>query len=138
MKAPLFDDIITICQAIAEASSQEDEQAREQHYQALIRLCSTHDNSPRNHPLQWQALADFTLDGDQAIDIYKNALAYAEKMNLVNSQASIYLSMAMRFQEMDNLSEAKQHATLAFELSDQIDNEELIADIKAFYQQFEV
>ena len=129
MKAPLFDEIITICQAIAEASSKEDETAREQHYQALIRLCSSNDNSPRNHPLQWEALADFTLDGDQAIDIYKKGLACAEKMALDVSLASIYLSMAMRYQEMENLPEAKANAEQALGLIDKIDNEELITEI---------
>ena len=92
MKAPLFDEILAISQDIANASTAENDALRLEHCQKLQKLCATNQNSPNDHPLQWEALADFTEDGDQAIDIYQVGLAIAEKLNLASYKASIYLA----------------------------------------------
>ncbi len=70
MKAPLFNEILKISQDLADASAKDDEKSRTEHYQALIKLCANNEDSPKDHPLQWEALADFTNDSDQALDIY--------------------------------------------------------------------
>lgn len=132
MKAPLFDDILRISQAIADASASDKETARDASYQELIKLCANNDNSPRNHPLQWEALGDFTVDSEQAIDIYQKGLDIAKKLTLIDFSASIHLSMAQRFQEMEELDKAKASAELANALADKVVNEELKKDIEAF------
>lgn len=70
-ESPLFDEIISISQNIADASASNNDDARESSYKALIKLCANNENSPKDHPLQWEALADFTLDSEQSIDIYQ-------------------------------------------------------------------
>jgi len=132
MKAPLFDDILRICQSIADASSKEDEAAREKSYQELIKLCSSNDNSPRNHPLQWEALADFTNDAEQAIDIYTCGLTIAEKLELPDFIGSIHMSMGQRYQEMEDTAAAKASADKAAQMVETVTNEELKAEIVAF------
>ncbi|XQW86092.1 hypothetical protein ACOYR1_04965 [Thalassotalea piscium] len=134
MKAPLFDSIISISQNIADASANNNDDAREEHYKTLIKLCAKNENTPQDHPLQWEALADFTLDSEQSIDIYQKGLDCAKRLALVNANASILLSMAMRFQEMENIEKTKEYATMSFELLAQVTNDELKADIEEFFQ----
>ncbi len=132
MKAPLFSDILRISQNIADASNKDNEVARAEQYQSLIKLCAANENSPKDHPLQWEALADFTNDSEQAIDIYDKGLACAEKLQLVDYRASIYLAMAQRYEEMEELDKASEFAHHANALVEDVENEELITDIKQY------
>lgn len=132
MKAPLFDDILKISQDIATASGQDQDADREKAYKELIKLCAGNENSPKDHPLQWEALGDFTLDADQAIDIYQKGLACAEQLKLDNAKASILLAIGLRYVEME---EADNAATTKAQLAEQIElvtNDELKAEIIEF------
>lgn len=132
MKAPLYNDILEICQNIANASAKDDDDARESACADLQKLCATNQNSPKDHPLQWEALADFTDDGDQAMDIYQIGLAIAEKLTLETFIASIYLAMAQRQQEFEENTKALEYATMASKAAQNIDSEELKQEIQAF------
>jgi len=129
MKAPLFNDILALSQDIANASAEDNEQKREQACKKLQVLCATNQNSPKDHPLQWEALADFTEDGDQAIDIYEIGLAVADKLSLTTYTASIYLSMAQRYDEFDELEKALEFVIKANENAEGIESEELKTEI---------
>lgn len=129
MKAPLFDDILNISQQIADASGNENEAAREEAYKALIKLCAANDNSPKDHPLQWEALADFTLDADQAIDIYEKGILCADKLSLIDSKASMLLAMAIRFDEMEESEKSTETAAQLAETVESINNAELKAEV---------
>ncbi len=132
MKAPLYDEILDICQHIANASAQDDDNARSDACKKLQKLCATNQDSPKDHPLQWEALADFTEEGDLAMDIYEIALTTADKLKLPTFTASIYLAMAQRQQEFDEAEKTIEYAQKAEVASQNIDNEELQQEIKAF------
>jgi len=133
MKAPLYNEILEICQSMAEASSNEDEKAGELAHQALQKLCQTNQGTPKDHPLQWEALADFTHDGDQALDIYQLALDCAEKLNLTDSKASVLLAMAQRHDEFEETDKALSFATQAYNLMAEIKNEELKNEVDELF-----
>jgi len=132
MKAPLYDEILDICQQIANASAQEDDAARQQACGSLQKLCATNQNSPKDHPLQWEALGDFTEDGELAMDIYEIGLATAEKLQLTTFTASIYLAMAQRQQEFDVLEKSAIFAQKAKAASKNIESDELKQEINDF------
>ena len=134
MKAPLFSEILDICQAIAAASAKNDENSRHASYQQLIKLCAANENTPRDHPLQWEALADFTNDSEQAIEIYQKWLACAETLGFADYIASIYLSMAQRYEEMSMADKALMAVSQALELVDKVENQELVTDIRAYHK----
>jgi hypothetical protein len=129
MKAPLYNDILIICQEIADASSTDNDELRLAGCKKLQVLCATNQGSPKDHPLQWEALADFTEDGEQAMDIYEVALATAEKLALPTFTASAYLSMAQRQVEFEEKEQALIFANKANEAAQIIDSEELKAEI---------
>ena len=129
MKAPLYDDILAICQDIANASTEQNDELRLASCKKLQVLCATNQGSPKDHPLQWEALADFTEDGDQAMDIYEIALATADKLSLPTFTASAYLAMALRQVEFEEKEQALIFATKANEAAQSIDSEELKTEI---------
>lgn len=132
MKAPLYDEILTICQQIAHASSSENDEARKEACEKLQKLCATNQGTPKDHPLQWEALADFTEDGDLAMDIYDIALTTANKLSLPTFTASIYLAMAQRQHEFEDQDKAIEYANLAKAASVTIEDEELTQEINDF------
>tara|TARA_B110000114_G_scaffold46354_1_gene49106 strand:- start:835 stop:1266 length:432 start_codon:yes stop_codon:yes gene_type:complete len=137
MKAPLFDQILAISEKIADASAAQDDALRTEHCQNLQKLCATNQDSPNDHPLQWEALADFTEDGDQAIDIYQVGLHIAEKLKLAQYSASIYLAMAMRYQEFNEAEKTLEFAQKAHLLVNSIDNNEFKTEIIDFLNSLE-
>lgn len=132
MKAPLYNEILDICQQIANASAQDDDKNREDSCKSLQKLCATNQDTPKDHPLQWEALADFTEDGDLAMDIYQIGLASADKLKLPTFTASIYLAMAQRQQEFEETDKAIGYAKKAELASQSIDSEDLKQEIKTF------
>ncbi|WP_114325951.1 hypothetical protein [Candidatus Colwellia aromaticivorans] len=132
MKAPLYNEILNICQNIANASEKDDNDARNSACGELQKLCANNQNSPKDHPLQWEALADFTDDGDQAMDIYQIALSVAEKLKLETFIASVYLAMAQRQQEFEESSKALEYATMANSAAQNISSEELKQEVQEF------
>jgi hypothetical protein len=132
MKAPLYNEILDICQQIANASAEGNDEARNESCKNLQKLCATNQDSPKDHPLQWEALGDFTEDGDMAMDIYEIALASANKLGLATFTASIYLAMAQRQKEFEEMEKAIEYAKQAEVASESIDDEELKAEIQVF------
>jgi hypothetical protein len=132
MKAPLYNEILAICQNIANASEKNDDDTRQSACGDLQKLCASNQGSPKDHPLQWEALADFTDDGDQAMDIYQIALTLAEKLKLKTFIASVYLAMAQRQKEFEEISQALEYATLANTAAKEISSEELKQEIQEF------
>lgn len=132
MKAPLYNEILEICQQIATASAEDNDEARASACKDLQKLCATNQDSPKDHPLQWEALADFTEDGDLAMDIYDIALASAKNLALPTFTASIYLAMAQRQQEFEDADNAIEYAKKAEIASEDIDDKELKEEIKIF------
>jgi len=132
MKAPLYSEILDLCQSMAQASAADDEKAGETAHQALQKLCQTNQDTPKDHPLQWEALADFTHDGDQALDIYQLALNCAEKLKLSESKASVLLAMAQRYIEFEEADKALVFATQAKDLIPEISSDELKSEIEEF------
>jgi len=132
MKAPLFEDILKISQSIADASANNDEELRTHHYQQLIKLCATNENSPKDHPLQWEALGDFTNDSEQAVDIYEKGLICAQNLKLIDYTGSIYLTMAQRYEEMEEIEKASEFASKAQSLIAEISSDELKNDIELY------
>lgn len=135
MKAPLYADILAICQEIANASNTDNDELRLASCKKLQVLCATNQGSPKDHPLQWEALADFTEDGEQAMDIYEVALATAEKLALPVFTASAYLAMALRQVEFEEKEQALVFANKANDVAQSIESEELKTEITELLSQ---
>lgn len=113
MIASLYDVVHGLALDIANASATENEQAGSEAYDALKELCQNHEGSELDHPLQWEALGDFSENHEEALQAYQKGLICSSKLGLPEYSASIKFAMAESCFEQKNTSKAQQLATEA-------------------------
>lgn len=124
MIAPLYDTVHELALDIANASESENDQAGSDAYDILKELCLSQEGSDLDHPLQWEALGDFSESHEEAMQAYQKGLSCSSKLDLPEYSASIKFAMAESYFEKKNINKAKQLATEASaEASSTNDNE---------------
>ncbi len=91
----IYKAIYILAEELLEADRIGDQAAFDRLYGDLQAICTDNENSDKDHPEQWETLADFTEDLDQALVIYEKALAKAAAINSKDHLASIAFSMAV-------------------------------------------
>lgn len=128
----LYDQVHQLSLDIVNASLESDTRLEWEYYQQLKQLCEKHENTNHNHPLQWEALADFTVDHTQALALYEKALNIAERLNLTDYSVSIYLSLAQVHEHNGAIPIALEYATKAESLAKNITDIELKREVSDF------
>ncbi|WP_101757332.1 hypothetical protein [Oceanicoccus sp. KOV_DT_Chl] len=132
MVAPLYDVVHGLALDIANASAAENDQADSEAYDALKELCQSHEGSDLDHPLQWEALGDFSESHEEALQAYQQGLICSTKLALPEYSASIKFAMAESYLEQKNTSKAQQLATEANTEAARTNDNELKVAINEF------
>ncbi|MBO6198514.1 MULTISPECIES: Replicative DNA helicase [Psychrobacter] len=90
----IYKSIYVLAEKLLEADSKNDQKTFDALYAQLKELCIENEKSDKDHPEQWETLADFTEDLDEALVIYQKALDKAAAINSKDHLASIAFSMA--------------------------------------------
>ena len=90
----IYKSIYVLAEKLLEADSKNDQKTFDALYAQLKELCIENEKSDKDHPEQWETLADFTEDLDKALVIYQKALDKAAAINSKDHLASIAFSMA--------------------------------------------
>ncbi len=90
----IYKSIYVLAEKLLEADSKNDQKTFDALYAQLKDLCIENEKSDKDHPEQWETLADFTEDLDEALVIYQKALDKAAAINSKDHLASIAFSMA--------------------------------------------
>lgn len=128
----VYNDVLALSQSIVEASGVSDQKAHWSAYNALRELCLRLEGGEMDHPLQWEALADFTTGDEQAIPIYGKALELASLLQLPEYEASILLAMAERLRDMGEIIESRERVARAEQIAANLDDVELRREISEF------
>ena len=106
------------------AANSNDQDSFDQLFAELKAICVDNEDTNKDHPEQWETLADFTADLDEAVAGYEKALTKAKAINSKDHMSSIALSMALLHTDaaIDNLKNAKISAN-------KIEDKELKAEI---------
>ena len=104
MDSDIYDKARDLACSLVNASGAEDTKEYWRLYHELEELCTSNENSGRNHPFQWETLADFTTDDVASIRIYEKAFTLAKKLELEEYMSSVKLALAERYRGL-NLSE---------------------------------
>ena len=91
----IYKAIYTLAEDLLEADRIGDQVAFDKLYAELQALCIDNENTDKDHPEQWETLADFTADMDEALVKYEKALAKATAINSKDHMSSIAFSMAV-------------------------------------------
>ena len=90
----IYKSIYVLAEKLLEADSKNDQKTFGALHAQLKELCIENEKSDKDHPEQWETLADFTEDLDEALVIYQKALDKAAAINSKDHLASIAFSMA--------------------------------------------
>lgn len=130
MTALLHADIEKLTDQLLEAAESGDSEAFVKAYECLYQLCYEHEDDEKNHPLQWEILADFTEDSEQAICFYQKALGLADEIKLMPSLASSQFSLAQLYLQEDDKAQARSAAEIALDYAEQAGDQSLLRDIQ--------
>ncbi len=134
----IYKAIYTLAEELLEADRKGNQAAFDAFYAELKAICIDNENTDKDHPEQWETLADFTADLDEALVIYDKALAKATAINSKDHLSSIAFSMAVLQIEMDdteaaikNLQSAKISANKIEDKEFKVEIDELLAKLLA-------
>jgi tetratricopeptide (TPR) repeat protein len=132
MDSTIYSKVKDIAIDLANTSAIGDKRSHWEHYQKLLKICQENEKGIKDHPFQWESLADFTNDPEKALEIYEKALVLAESQELLEYSASVNFAMAEKYRELGIDSKAFKKAQLANELAKDLDDFDLRKDISGF------
>lgn len=134
----IYKSIYVLAEKLLEADSKNDQKTFDLLYAQLKDLCIENEKSDKDHPEQWETLADFTEDLEAALVIYEKALKKAIAMNSKDHMSSIAFSMAVLQIELgqkdaaiNNLQNAKISANKIEDKEFKVEIDELLATLLA-------
>lgn len=125
----IYKAIYTLAEELLEADRIGNQAAFEGFYAELKAICNDNENTDKDHPEQWETLADFTEDLDEALVIYDKALAKATAINSKDHMSSIAFSMAVLQIEMGEKEAAIQNLQNAKITANKIEDKEFKVEI---------
>jgi hypothetical protein len=90
----IYKTVYQLSEKLMDAANEENREAFEALYAELKSICIDNENTPKDHPEQWETLADFTEELEDAILGYAKALEKAVAVNSKDHLSSIAFSMA--------------------------------------------
>ncbi|CAH0990952.1 hypothetical protein SIN8267_01053 [Sinobacterium norvegicum] len=96
MNTKLYKRVHTLAETMVEAVAKSNQKTFDLCYDELKQLCLEHEGVERkDHPVQWETLADFTEDAELAQQYYQKALDFAEAIENQDFIASINYASAV-------------------------------------------
>jgi cell division protein FtsL len=90
----IYKSVYKLTEKLMAAAQQDDRAAFDSFYAQLKAICIDNENTGKDHPEQWETLADFTEELVDAIAGYEKALQKAIAVNSKDHMSSIGFSMA--------------------------------------------
>lgn len=129
MNTKIYKSVLLLADSLMAAAQEKNQKKFDGYYSELKQLCEEHEASDKDHPVQWETLADFTDDLALAITIYEQALEKAEAINSKDFRSSIGFSIAALKVELDDKAGAIEHLEKAKISCNKIIDKELKAEI---------
>ncbi|AVI63764.1 hypothetical protein P8S55_00565 [Halomonas sp. M1] len=125
----IYKAVYELAEKLMKAAAKDDRATFEALYAELQAICSEHENTDKDHPEQWETLADFTEELEDALALYEKALAKASAIDSKDHLSSIGFSMAMLQVELGQTDAAIKNLQEAKESARRIEDNELKAEI---------
>lgn len=136
MNAEMYKKVHLLAVKLLKADDANDSEKFSVFYNELKELCEKNEKDDSvNHPVQWEALADFTEDVDLAQTYYATALELAEAVGARDYIASISYSMGQMYLSSGDTKNAFLLANQAKESAKNSPDKELREDIYALLAQ---
>ncbi|NQY36517.1 MAG: tetratricopeptide repeat protein [Alteromonadaceae bacterium] len=129
MNTKIYKRVLSLTDSLMTAAQEQNQTRFDGYYLELKQLCEDNENTDKDHPVQWETLADFTDDLALAITIYEQALVKAEAINSKDFRSSIGFSIAALKVELGDKTSAIEHLEKAKISCNKIVDKELKAEI---------
>jgi hypothetical protein len=129
MNTKIYKIVLSLTDSLLGAAQERNQTKFDGYYLTLKQLCEEHENTDKDHPVQWETLADFTDDLALAVTIYEQALVKAETINSKDFRSSIGYSAAAMKVELGDKTGAIEHLEKAKISCNKIVDKELKAEI---------
>ena len=129
MNTKIYKQVHTLAKDLLRASEYEDQEGFDKCYLQLQQLCAEHEGTAKDHPVQWETLADFTDDIPQAAALYRKALDKAEAIQSADFCSSVRFSLATMLIELGKTQEAIEVLQEAKVVSSNIEDKALKNEI---------
>jgi hypothetical protein len=94
MNTKIYKSVHSLAEKLMEAANKDDREAFNSLYAELKGICLDNENTDKDHPVQWETLADFTEDLKDAVVGYAKALEKSIAINSKDHMSSVAFSMA--------------------------------------------
>ncbi|AKO52312.1 Replicative DNA helicase [Marinobacter psychrophilus] len=121
--------VYELAEKLMKAADKDDREAFNSLYAELKAVCTDNENTDKDHPEQWETLADFEEEIEDALPGYEKALGKAVDMDLKDHMSSIAFSMATLQIELGQTDVAIKSLENAKISADRIDDKELKKEI---------
>lgn len=135
MNTKIYKHVHSLAKDLMQAVHRKNQIRFDECYAELKQVCEDNENTDKDHPVQWETLADFTEDLESAIDIYGKALVKAEAINSKDFLSSIAFAIASLQVELGDKASAIEHLKNAKINSNKIADKELKAEISALLEE---
>ena len=125
----IYKAVYTLAEKLLEADRKGHQEAFNWLYGELKAICTDNENTDKDHPEQWETLADFTAELDEALVVYEKALEKAKAINSKDHLSSIAFSMAVIQVEMGQKDAAIQSLQNAKITANKIEDKEFKVEI---------
>ena len=105
----IYKSVYSLSEKLMAAARKDNAEVFELLYAELKTICLDNENTDKDHPEQWETLADFTEDLEEAVIGYKKALEKATAINSKDHMSSIAFSMASLQLELGDIVAARQN-----------------------------
>ncbi len=130
----LYKAVYNLAEKLMEADRKGNKAEFDALYVQLKAICTANENTDKDHPEQWETLADFTEDFDAALSLYEKAMAKAQVINAKDHLSSIGLSMARLQAELGQTQAAISSLEAAKVNANKLEDKELKAEIDALLE----
>jgi cell division protein FtsL len=129
MNTKIYKSVHSLAEELVAAANKDDRDVFDSLYAELKGICIDNENTDKDHPVQWETLADFTEELDSAIAGYEKALEKSIVINSKDHMSSVAFSMATLQVELGQTDAAIKNLQDAKISANKIEDKELKAEI---------
>lgn len=129
MNTKIYKAVHGLAEKLMAAAKKDDQETFDSLYSELKAICLDNEDTDKDHPVQWETLADFSEDLSDAIAIYEKALKKSVDINSKDHMSSVAYSMATLQVELGQTEEAIKNLQNAKVSANKIEDDSLKREI---------
>jgi hypothetical protein len=129
MNTKIYKSVHSLAEKLMKAADKDDREAFDTLYAELKAICIDNETTDKDHPVQWETLADFTEELKDAVAGYAKALEKSVAINSKDHMSSIAFSMATLQIELGQTEAAIKNLQDAKISANKIEDKELKVEI---------